>query len=194
MRDLQPLARSAPGSVLVGAVLLLTACGDTAATSSVATTSSSIATALPSATSTGEPTSTQQVMPDVMVLNGNGGTRPLVETIALTGEGAPVVEVRWVETEGVLLGIEGARGFIRSVAPDGSLMLDRIMQPEGGIRVVTHPGDQTLVAYYRTCDGNCGLLDPESPLCSAFGTLQSGKAYVLEVSLRTHMCSLTESD
>ena len=172
-------ARMQAACMLVGAVLLLTACGD-AATS-------------PSATSsTGEPASRQQVVPEVMVLDGKGGTRPLVETIALTAEGAPEVEVRW--TDRVPLGIEGARGFIRSVAADGSLILDRLMEEEGGTRVATQPGDQTLVAYYRTCDGNCGLLDPESPLCSAFGTLQSGQAYALEVSLRTLMCSLSESD
>jgi hypothetical protein len=166
---------------LVGAVLVLAACGG-AATS-------------PSATSSfGEPTSRQQAVPDVMVIDLKGGSRPLVETIAVTGEGAPEVEVRWVETEGVLLGIEGARGFIRSIGSDGSLVLDRIMQQEGGTRVATQPGEQTLVAYYRTCDANCGMLDPETPLCSAFSTLQNGKAYLLEVSLRTRMCSLTDSD
>ena len=174
-------ARMQAACMLVGAVLLLTACGD-AATS-------------PSATSsTGESASIQRVVPDVMVLDGNGGSRRLVETIAVTGEGAPEVDVVWVETGGAPLGIEGARGFIRSVAADGSLILDRLMEEEGATRVATQPGDQTLVAYYRTCDGNCGLLDPESPLCSAFSSLQSGKAYVLEVSLRTHMCSLTDSD
>lgn len=177
MRDIQLPVRRA----LVGAVLLLTACGD-AATS-------------PSATSSiGEPTSRQQVVPDITVLDGKGGGDRLVETIAVTGEGAPEVEVRWVETEGVILGIEGARGFIRSVAPDGSLILDRIMQQEGGIRVATRPSEQTLVAYYRTCDANCGFLDPETPLCSAFSTLQNGKTYVLEVSLRTRMCSVSEPD
>lgn len=129
----------------------------------------------------------------MLLVDPNGGTRPLVETIALTAEGAPEVEVRWVETEGVMLGIEGARGFIRSVASDGSLILDRIMPQEGGTRVATQPGEQTLVAYYRTCDANCGLLDPETPLCSAFSTLQSGKTYLLEVSLRTHLCRLTDS-
>ena len=180
--------RTQAACLLVGAVLLLTACGD-------ATTSSSVATTSPSAiSSTGESASIQRVVPDVMVLDGNGGSRRLVETIAVTAEGAPEVEVRWVETGGAPLGIEGARGFIRSVAADGSLILDRLMEEEGGTRVATQPGDQTLVAYYRTCDGNCGLLDPESPLCSAFSSLQSGKAYVLEVSLRTHMCSLTDSD
>ncbi|MDQ2934686.1 MAG: hypothetical protein M3R49_06845 [Chloroflexota bacterium] len=136
----------------------------------------------------------QVVVPGVVVLDGRGGSQPLVELIPTVAKDAPQVEVKWIETDGVLLGIEGALGFLRSVAADGSVILDRMMETEGPSRYPTPPGEQTLVAYYRTCDGNCGTLDPEEQLCAQVGALESGHAYVLEVSLRTRACRLTKSD
>lgn len=155
--------------------LVLAACGD----------------ATPSSAETG---SAPHAVPGVMVLDGNGGTQPLVEIIPTVASGAPEVEVQWVETDGVVLGIEGTVGFLRSVAADGSVILDRMMKTEGRSRYPTRSGEQTLVAYYRTCDGNCGMLDPETQLCTQVGTLESGHAYLLEVSLRTQTCRLTKSD
>jgi hypothetical protein len=147
--------------------------------------------ATPSSAETG---SAPRAVPGVMVLDGNGGTQPLVEIIPTVASGAPEVEVKWVETDGVLLGIEGTVGFLRSFATDGSVILDRMMETEGRSRYPTPPGEQTLVAYYRTCDGNCSTLDPEEQLCAQVATLESGHAYLLEVSLRTHACRLTRTD
>lgn len=77
-------------------------------------------------------------------------------------------------------GVEGSILFIRLVAPDGTVVLDRPFDwPTDEQRVP--PGNYGLSGYWRTCSGNCGSLDPEAPFCDANVTLAPGSRVVVDV-------------
>jgi len=84
--------------------------------------------------------------------------------------------------EPVILGIEGAIGFIRSHAPDGGLALDTIISLEGD-SVDVPIGQQTLVVYYRTCGGWCSRLDEPRDFCVVEATIEKGAPYDLTVKV-----------
>jgi hypothetical protein len=112
--------------------------------------------------------------------NVNG--RPFVELIP-DGETA-TLDVAFVEPDQpVMLGIEGAIFFLRSHDGGGDITLDRIVQhPEHRLEVPV--GAQTLVAYYRTCNANCGNLDPPHDFCSIETELEAGRTYRLAVQVK----------
>jgi hypothetical protein len=81
------------------------------------------------------------------------------------------------------LGIEGAIFFLRSLDADGEVILDRIVQsPEATVAIPS--GAQTLVAYYSSCDGSCGLLDPPQDFCSVEADIEPGRTYELVVAVQ----------
>ena len=82
----------------------------------------------------------------------------------------------------ILLGIEGAIGFIRSLAPDGTLQLDTIVSFEGDT-VDVPIGEQTLVVYYRTCGGFCSHLDGPTDFCVVDAEIEEGGAYEMTVKV-----------
>lgn len=110
-------------------------------------------------------------------------TEPFAETRP-DGPEVADLEVAFPEPdEPLILGIEGAVLFVRSVDADGTLILDRIVKaPESTIEVPS--GTQTLVAYYRTCGGNCGLLDPPQDFCSVEADVERGGSYRLTVDVQ----------
>lgn len=94
----------------------------------------------------------------------------------------------------VMLGIEGAILFIRSHDAEGELTLDRIVSPEGDT-IEIPVGMQTLVAYYRTCDGNCALLDEAHDFCEVAAEMTAGRTYELTVEVHDSQratCSLVD--
>ena len=136
--------------------------------------------------------STVLTHPDVRVIVGVDAdhvviTEPLVEVLP-PERGVPAfVHVRF-ETQGdqpLILGIEGAIGFLSVHAPDGSVVLDRIVDLQEEEVVVEMPGgDHLLRVYYRPCDGNCGLLDPAQEFCSLDQSLVAGARYDITVTVR----------
>ena len=81
----------------------------------------------------------------------------------------------------MMLGMEGAIVFLRSHDVDGDVILDRIIHyPEATVPIPV--GTQTLVAYYRNCDGNCGLLDPPEDFCSIEADIEPGGTYDFTVA------------
>ena len=58
--------------------------------------------------------------------------------------------------------------------------------------VVLHaaPGRHRFVSYIRTCDGNCGFLDPPSKRCSRVVTLRSGVTRTVTVRLLDGGCRI----
>jgi hypothetical protein len=130
--------------------------------------------------------------PDVLVIVGVDAdhmiiTEELAEVLP-PEDGVPAsVHLRF-ETEGdqpVILGIEGAIGFVSAHAPDGSVVLDRMVEMQAGEEVVEMPGgDYLLRLYYRPCDGNCGLLDPAQEFCSIEESFVAGARYDVTVTMQ----------
>jgi hypothetical protein len=110
-------------------------------------------------------------------------TQPFSETRP-DGPEVAHLEVAFPEPDQpVMLGIEGAVLFVRSVDADGTVILDRIVRaPESTIEIPA--GAQTLVAYYRSCDGNCGLLDPPHDFCSVEADAEPAGSYRLIVEVQ----------
>ena len=111
-------------------------------------------------------------------------TEPLVEVIPPPRDDDAEVRVEFpLPEQPIMLGIEGALAFLRGHAPDGSIVLDRIVAFEG--TTVPMPlGEHTLVVYYRSCDGSCALLDPPHTFCTIVATLDPGGRYVLTVDIQ----------
>jgi hypothetical protein len=82
----------------------------------------------------------------------------------------------------IVLGIEGAIYFVRSTDADGELILDAIVGHDDGT-IEIPVGEQTLVAYYRTCDGNCALLDEAQDFCEISADVVEGARYELTVEV-----------
>ena len=132
--------------------------------------------------------STTFVHPDVRVIVGvDADHTAIVEQLVEVrppDRGVPAVvhlAVGPESDEPMMLGIEGAIGFLAAYAPDGSVVLDQIVELEGD-RVELPGEDYVLRAYYRPCDGNCGLLDPPMEFCDIDVTLVAGGQYDVRVS------------
>jgi hypothetical protein len=96
----------------------------------------------------------------------------------------------------LMLGIEGAIGFIRSHDRDGALILDRIVSLTGRSTLDMAAGEQTVVVYYRTCSGSCSRLDGPTDFCSVVADLAPGGSFRLIVHVRDRnvaTCTLEEA-
>ena len=110
-------------------------------------------------------------------------TEPFAEVLP-AGDAVADLNIRFQDPDQpVILGIEGAIFFLRSLDADGEVILDRIVKhPEATVPIPV--GTQTLVAYYRTCDGNCGLLDPPLDFCSIEADIEPGRTYDFTVAVQ----------
>lgn len=121
-------------------------------------------------------------------------TEPFIETRPDGPEIADLEVVYPEPDQPVMLGMEGAVLFVRSMDADGAVILDRIVRaPESRIEIPA--GTQTLVAYYRTCSGSCGLLDPPHDFCAAEADIRRAGAYRLTVEVQDRdraACTLDE--
>ena len=127
--------------------------------------------------------------PQVLVSDG-GDTKPLVQVIPRPGDHAATIVVAEISTGG--LGMEGAVAFVSATDAAGNLVLDRIVDPRGGIQQKLDPAEYTFVAYYRTCDANCGFLDDPTEFCTVTGTVEPEATYRLAVTPKG--CKLTRED
>ena len=109
-------------------------------------------------------------------------TEPFFEILAPDANTAQLDVVFEPPDEPMLLGIEGALGFIRSLAPDGALQLDTIISLDADT-VEVPTGEQTLVVYYRTCSGSCSLLGGPTDFCVVDATIEEGARYEMRVEV-----------
>ncbi len=65
------------------------------------------------------------------------------------------------------LPIEGAYSYVRIDDAHGGKVTEERLSGDGKARIRLDPGPYTLMSYQRTCDGNCGTLDPASDSCSS---------------------------
>jgi hypothetical protein len=158
-------------------------------------TASSASVALPGPIAAG---STTLVHPDTRVIVGVDADHTaivdrLVE-VHPAQRGVPAVVHLAIENASdgpMMLGIEGAIGFLAAHSPDGSTVLDQIVELERD-SVSLPGGEYVLRAYYRPCDGSCGLLDPPHEFCDIDVTLVAGGQYDLNVSFVSHDTSHCE--
>ena len=119
--------------------------------------------------------------------------QPFFEVLP-SGDETAQLDVAFEEPEQpMMLGIEGAIGFIRSHAPDGSLQLDTIISLQEDV-VDVPIGRQTLVVYYRTCDANCSMLDGPQEFCVVEAEIEDDARYDLTVRVVDRdlaVCELT---
>jgi hypothetical protein len=89
-----------------------------------------------------------------------------------------------------LLGVEGAVLFLKASDATGHVVLDRMVDGDGDLEPIP-PGDYTVTAYYRTCDGDCTVLDEAREFCSMEASLQPNGRYRLTVIGGPQPCHLT---
>ena len=105
-----------------------------------------------------------------------------------------------IETEGsedaILPGVEGSVLFARLVDQDGATVLDRPFEWPSDRQPIP-PGQYSLTVYWRTCVGNCGRLDHESPFCQHDVSVPTGERIHVSVTPRNlapgSSCSVTTS-
>jgi hypothetical protein len=61
---------------------------------------------------------------------------------------------------------EGAYSYVRVEDGGGNKVTEQRVQSGRSLDIPLDPGSYRLVSYQRTCDGNCGNLDPASDSCS----------------------------
>ena len=76
---------------------------------------------------------------------------------------AAVIETSGAE-DAMWPGLEGAVLFVRLVDERGVTVVDRPIDWPSDRQPVP-PGDYALTAYFRTCSGNCSILDGEDRFC-----------------------------
>jgi hypothetical protein len=143
----------------------------------------------------------RSVHSDILVITGSDEhhavvTEPLVEVFAPEDDDAATLNIAFETDTGhpAILGIEGALAFVSAHAPDRSLVMDRIVDMDGDV-VKIPAGDYSLRMYYRTCDANCGVLDPSNDFCTIEQALVARATYKLTVTIRpggASTCSAAE--
>lgn len=114
---------------------------------------------------------------------------PLIETRPEVGDTSAEIAFRFNGWDHQL-GIEGAILFLKASDANGVVVLDRMVDGEGDLERIP-PGDYTLTAYYRTCDGNCAVLDRAQDFCSMQASFEPHGRYRLTVVGGPQACSLT---
>ncbi len=110
-------------------------------------------------------------------------TAPLVQVTPAPHPNDAEVRVTVVRKPSTTTLSEGGVDFVRAYASDGGVILDRILH-EPVDTIALPPGDYVLEAYYRSCDANCGLLDPKKEYCTSEGTLEAEGRYRLEITVQ----------
>lgn len=105
---------------------------------------------------------------------------PLIETEPAVDEGAAEITFEfdgWHSS----LGVEGAILFLTATDPTGTVVLDRMVDGDGDVERLP-PGDYTISAYYRPCDGSCAVLDPAQAFCSLQRSVEADRTHRLTVA------------
>jgi hypothetical protein len=112
-------------------------------------------------------------------------TGPWFEVLP-TGDQATIEIVLDESADGIDTGMEGGIVFVRSHAADGSVILDTKIDRAAPTLVSAPAGEQEIVVYARSCDGNCALLDVAVDVCSVATTIEPGERYDLRVAVQSH--------
>jgi hypothetical protein len=80
--------------------------------------------------------------------------------------------------------VEGAFSYIRIERGTGGTLIERQLPDSGKLRLKLHPGAYRLVSWQRTCDANCGNLDPPSSRCARPFTVRQREP--LEATIRVN--------
>jgi hypothetical protein len=83
--------------------------------------------------------------------------------------------------------VEGALSYIRIERAAGGTLIGRQLPDSGKLRLKLDPGAYRLVSWQRTCDANCGNLDPPSSRCARPFTVRRGEP--LEATIRVNFAS-----
>jgi hypothetical protein len=121
------------------------------------------------------------------LLTGSG-SEPLREVIPADGPGG--VELRIRAVDHTMLGIEGYVVFARLEAKDGTTVMDMRVPDDAALVVQVPAGDYAFTGYYRSCDANCGYLDPPGDLCETELALASGVPSEVVISVTNRDCRL----
>ena len=126
-----------------------------------------------------------------------GGLDPDAARIVPAAGPDPATVATTADADSAMLGTEGSVLFIRLRSPDGEIVLDRAFAWPSDEQLVP-PGEYTITAYSRGCDGNCGKLSDESPpVCEANVDLVADGRVVVHVIPRDVMpgteCSIDVS-
>jgi hypothetical protein len=89
-------------------------------------------------------------------------------------------------TVGDAIPVEGALSYIRIERETGAA-LTRQLPGSHQLTLRVPPGAYRLMSWQRTCDGNCGYLDPPSNRCVRPFTLRPGEK--LDVAIRVNFAS-----
>jgi hypothetical protein len=99
----------------------------------------------------------------VLAAGCGGGLRsPATQTA--TGE----LRVREVHLTGAPFAIEGEFTYVRIEGEE------HVLHPPADLRIGLTPGSHQVEVWHRTCDGNCGNLDPPTDRCAAEVTVAEG--------------------
>ena len=95
--------------------------------------------------------------------------------------------VQQVIAPGSPLPIEGSIPYVRIARADGSTVVQRRLNltkrtPFADVRLA--PGRYRLQSWQRTCDGNCGYLDPPSDRCSRWFRIHPGQMLKATITIR----------
>jgi hypothetical protein len=82
---------------------------------------------------------------------------------------------------------EGALSYIRVERAAGGTLLDRRLPGSQKVTLRLHPGAYRLVSWQRTCDGNCGNLDPPTDRCARPFTVKPHQK--LEATIRVNFAT-----
>jgi hypothetical protein len=83
--------------------------------------------------------------------------------------------------------VEGALSYIRIERATGGTLIGRQLPDSGKLSLKLDPGAYRLVSWQRTCDANCGNLDPPSSRCARPFTVRRREP--LEATIRVNFAS-----
>jgi hypothetical protein len=90
-------------------------------------------------------------------------------------------------TAGNAVPIEGALSYIRLERATGATVTERQLPGSDKLTLWVRPGAYRLVSWQRTCDANCGNLDPPTQYCARPFTLRPGDQ--LTATIRVNFAS-----
>ena len=113
--------------------------------------------------------------------SGNAQSAPLREVVPKSDGNDPQV-TGWETNLGS--GMEGSMSFMRAIAADGTLVLDRVIDSNADSQSLP-AGTYTLSEYYRDCRGSCEQhLDEAHLVCSVEARLKDGSHYWIAIRAR----------
>jgi hypothetical protein len=83
--------------------------------------------------------------------------------------------------------VEGALSYIQIERATGGTLIERQLPDSGKLMLKLDPGAYRLVSWQRTCDANCGNLDPPSSRCARPFTMRQREP--LEATVRVNFAS-----